>query len=337
MKIFLSLFTVLMLLSCGSTGKQQTPSAEAVDTLAVKAPEFNADSAFYYVERQVSFGPRVPGTPSHKACADYIHRILERNGADTIIEQLAEATAFNSDKLPVRNIMGRYNPGATTRILLVAHYDTRPWADNETDSRHHNTPIPGANDGGSGVGVMLEIARQMGKTRPDIGVDLLFVDAEDYGNSDGWSNQEDTWCLGTQEWVKNMPYGSDTKPRYGIVLDMVGGKGARFHREFSSDRNARSVNDHIWKVAHASGYSDIFVDQLGGGIVDDHIFIHRAGIPCIDIVENNNSRTGSFPPSWHTLGDDMNNIDRRTLKAVGQVVLNTIYNEKCLVLKKVDS
>ncbi|MCM1483633.1 MAG: M28 family peptidase [Muribaculaceae bacterium] len=328
MRIIIAALAAIAIVGCGSSkqGKADDHSAPR-DTMTVTAPKFNADTAYSYVDRQVSFGPRVPGTEGHRVCAEFIKDVLKANGVDTIIEQTAEVEAFNGDKLNILNIMGRFAPEAKERLLIVAHYDTRPWADNETDVSRHRQPILGANDGASGVGVMLELSRALGHVSPGIGVDLLFVDAEDYGDSDGWNSNEDTWCLGTQYWVKNMPYGSDTKPLYGIVLDMVGGTDAVFHREYTSDRVAKGVNDKVWNIAALSGYDHKFINSTGGGIVDDHLFINRAGIPCIDIVECNNPTTGAFPTTWHTLNDDMAHIDRESLQAVGQVVMNVIYNE----------
>ena len=235
---------------------------------------------------------------------------------------------FTDETLPVHNILGRINPGNKDRILFVAHYDTRPWADCEEDPELHSTPIPGANDGGSGVGVMLEMARQLGKTAPGIGVDLLFVDVEDYGQSAGFGNHDDTWCLGTQEWVKNLPYPADALPRYAVILDMVGGLNARFNREYFSDKYAPEIVSKVWDIARRSGYGEIFLQAQGGAIVDDHVVINQAGIPAIDVIESKNLDTRSFPPTWHTLDDNMDNIDPASLKAAGQTMLNLIFSEK---------
>ena len=290
--------------------------------------KFNADSAYSYIKAQVSFGPRVPGTDSHRRCAEYIVGELVRHGVDTIKTQNAIVTAFNSDQLPITNIMGSINPDAKDRVLIAAHYDTRPWADNEVDEKDRNTPIDGANDGASGVGVMLELARLLTDNRPQIGVDLLFVDAEDYGDYSGWGNNEETWCLGTQYWAEHNGYTPANKPRYGIVLDMVGGTNAPFHREFYSNKAAKNVVDKVWSTAANSGYGNFFPNEVGGALIDDHLFIDRAGIPCIDIVECNNTITRSFPPTWHTLRDNMASIDTAPLKAVGQTVLNVVLSEK---------
>lgn len=326
MKFINIILLSLSLLVVACSAKTEEKPTVAPKKVAVESPvEFNADSAYNYVKAQVNFGPRVPGTQGHIRCAQYLVDELKRCGVDTVIEQKTTVTAFNGDKLPINNIMGQVNKDAMSRVLLLAHWDTRPWADAEEDKSKHNTPIPGANDGGSGVGVLLEIARCLQIKRPTIGVDILFVDAEDYGTSFG---AENTWCLGTQYWVNNMPYKQGRVPQYGILLDMVGGIDAKFHREYLSQYLAPSVVDKVWGMASALEYGNVFANQIGGSIVDDHMYINQAGIPCIDIIESQNPQTGSFNPTWHTLDDNMSNIDRKSLKAVGQTVLNVIYNEK---------
>lgn len=302
-------------LGCSCTGGASGRGVhDASAAPALTAAEFSADSAYAYLARQVGFGPRVPGTAPHAACAAWLEAELRRHGADSVIVQ----------RFPgVVNIMGRYNPDARQRILLAAHWDTRPWADAEDDSSLHSKPIDGANDGASGVGVLLEIARQLGSVRPESGVDILFVDAEDSGDS----GDDTSWCVGTQRWAGDTPYGPESPaPAFAIVLDMVGGRGARFHREALSVSQAPSVVDRVWATAAAIGHGDIFVNEPGGALVDDHLFIYRAGIPAIDIVESRNEQTGSFPPTWHTLADNLSNIDRVPLRAAGETVMTLIRN-----------
>lgn len=322
----------LGLLTCAcrqssNAGKSETQN----DTLKYDnaiTPQFNSDSAYAYVKQQVDFGTRVPGSAGHKKCEKYIVDELNRHGADTVILQSAEVTAFNGDSLPITNILAQFNRENNYRVLLAAHYDTRPWADNESSDENRRRPILGANDGASGVGVLLEVARLLAEYTPQIGVDLLFVDAEDYGDASGWDRKDDTWCLGTQYWVGNMPYNQENKPAFGIVLDMVGGLDARFHREYYSNKHARSLVDKVWAAGANAGFADKFINEVGGSLVDDHVFINEAGIPCIDIVECNNAITRSFPPTWHTLNDDMSSIDKRSLLAAGQTVLNVLYGER---------
>lgn len=319
-------FLILLTASCKSAGVKET--AENVKNFN-NPVEFNSDSAYSYVAKQVSFGPRVPGAPAHSACADYI--VSKLNGADSIIIQKCSAKNFKGETLPLTNIMGRFNINAKRRVLLAAHWDTRPWADNDPDKTNHATPIDGANDGASGVGILLELARLFNEKAPAIGVDLLFLDGEDSGCSSSMiEDNDDTWCLGSQYWSANTPYADspESRPAYGILLDMVGGRNAKFYREYASERYASDVNSKVWAVANASGYGNRFINSVRGAVNDDHLHLNNAGIPSIDIIECGNHETGSFPPSWHTLQDNMDNIDQATLKAVGQTVANTIYLEK---------
>lgn len=315
--------------SCGSSARKTETQRDSLVASALLGC-FDRDSAYRYIADQVAFGPRVPGTAAHQACGRYLVDRLRQFGADTVIEQDATVEAFNGDKLPIKNIFARYNSAAVNRVLLVAHWDTRPWANMESSDEQREKPVPGANDGGSGVGVILEIARNLGLKAPDCGVDILFTDAEDYGNSNGFISNDESWCLGTQYWINHMPYNSVNRPSYGILLDMVGGIGARFHREQLSHDRARSATVKIWGEANSLGYEDVFVNEVGGAVVDDHMFLIDAGIPTTDIIENMSDVTGSFPATWHTLDDDMQHISRETLDAVGKTVLNVIYKEKSL-------
>ncbi|MDE6377672.1 MAG: M28 family peptidase [Duncaniella sp.] len=328
---FLSLICVAGVMLSASSCKCSSSSDADVSDATVEIKEqavFDADTAFSYIARQVAMGPRVAGSRANEMCSQMIIEELKRNGADTVTVQAGDVRAYTGEILPIKNVMASYNSSSPKRILLVAHYDTRPWADSDPVEENRIHPIPGANDGGSGVGVLLEIARQLGKHAPGIGVDMLFVDAEDYGQSGGFSNHDNSWALGTQYWVDHIPYAQDSLPSYAILLDMVGGIGAKFHREFFSNRYSPQIVDRVWSIASASGYGDRFVNLNGGSVIDDHVFINKAGIPAIDIIESKHDATGTFSPTWHTMNDDMDNIDRSTLKAVGQTVLNVIYNEK---------
>ncbi len=322
------LLAAVMIVACNSgTAKNETSATSA--TKYIK-PErvFCADSAYEFIRDQVRMGPRIPGSPGSLACRKYIIESLEADSA-VVTVQTGEVLAFNGDRLTICNIMGQFNPGCNNRILLLAHYDTRPWCDNESDPAKAAEPVPGANDGGSGVAVLLEIARQFRINPPkNIGVDMLFVDAEDYGMSEGFSNNDESWCLGTQYWVRHAPYTGENKPRYCIVLDMVGGINARFHREYYSDQIASDVVDKVWSVAERSGFADRFSNSAGGNIIDDHVYVNRIGIPSIDIIESRNSETRSFPSTWHRVTDNLQNIDKSSLNAVGQTVLNVIQLEK---------
>lgn len=320
----------LALAGCaGNKGSEAKASESAATPAAKTAPAVNADSLYAFVGEQVAFGPRVPGTPAAERCAALFESRLKAFGADTVLVQEARVTFHDGTNAPARNILGRFNPDARKRLLLLAHYDSRPWADQDPDPANHSKPIDGANDGASGAAVLLELARLLGSDRPDsLGVDLLFVDAEDSGVSGGYDEDSElSWCLGTQAWVKDMPYTAANRPRFAILLDMVGGRDARFNREYFSDRYARGIVDKIWAAASAAGYADRFPNRAGGSVVDDHLHINAAGIPCVDIIETVNPETGSFNPTWHTMADNLGNIDRETLRIVAQVVANVIYNE----------
>lgn len=310
----------------GARGRDCREGRDQGATL-VEAATFNADSAFAYLKRQVAMGPRVSGTPANEQCRAYIVSELMRHGVDTVMVQTGEVTAYNGDVLPIGNVFARIEPELSDRVLLVAHYDTRPWADSDPDSGNHNQPVLGANDGASGVAVLLEVARVLRDARPAVGVDFLFVDAEDYGQSAGFDLHDETWCLGTQHWLTEMPYAPDALPRYGVLLDMVGGMGAKFHREYFSDRAASSVVDRVWCVAASSGYGDRFVNSRGGAVIDDHVFLNQAGIPTVNIIETKNEQTRSFAPTWHTVNDNIDHIEPASLKAAGQTVVNLLHSE----------
>ncbi|MDE6360765.1 MAG: M28 family peptidase [Muribaculaceae bacterium] len=300
--------------------------SEAVGGVLMAPVAADADSLFGFVETQVGFGPRNPGSEGHAACRRYLAEMLKAYGVDTVTLQQAPVSTWKGERMTAYNILGRINPGAKDRVLLLAHYDTRPWADEDPGEENRATPIDGANDGASGVAVLLETARCLQKARPDsIGVDLLLVDLEDSGRSGG--GDEDSWCLGTQKWVEEMPYTSTDRPMYGVLLDMVGGKDAIFHREHISQTYAKRVVDKIWALANASGHADRFPNSMGGSVIDDHLYVNQAGIPCVDIIESYNPHTGSFNPTWHTTSDNLAAIDRETLRVVTQVVLNLLYRE----------
>ena len=317
------------ILSCNSSHRKSS-DVPAENAVALREFNFfNADSAYNNVSRQVAFGPRVPGTAAHDACRDWLVEELRRFDADTVIVQNGSVVAYNGDVLPISNIIASYAGEENDRILLVAHYDTRPWADKETDSELRAKPIPGANDGGSGVGVLLEIARNLNLRKPPVGVDILLVDAEDYGSNSGFTNSPETWCLGTQYWLKNMvPYNLGNLPRFGILLDMVGGRDARFHIEAFANRYASVPTAKVWNEAKALGLNGIFINQVGGAVTDDHVFLTEAGIPTTNIIECLNPVTSGFPPSWHTHADNMDQIDRASLEAVGRTVMSVLYREK---------
>lgn len=321
--LLMSTFVLFSAFSCGGSNK---PSGES-EEVAVNVPQFDADSAYLYVKNQVDFGPRVPNTKEHVACGDYLAKQLEAFGAK-VTNQYADLIAYDGTLLKARNIIGSYKPETKKRIALFAHWDTRPWADNDPDAKNHHTPILGANDGASGVGALLEIARLVNQQQPELGIDLIFLDAEDYGAPQFYDgvHKEEFWCLGAQYWARN-PHVQGYNARFGILLDMVGGEGSVFMKEGHSERFASDINKKVWKAAKKLGYGKTFMEGDGGLVTDDHLFINRlARIKTIDIVPFDPE--GDFTPTWHTVNDNMDHIDKNTLKAVGQTVLEVIYNEK---------
>lgn len=292
----------------------------------ISVPDFNEDSAYSFVKKQVDFGPRVPNTPEHKKCAKYLENKLKSYGFN-VIRQEFKARTFNGKQLEAINIIGAYNPEHQKRILLFAHWDSRPFADQ--DKKDKTKPILGANDGASGVGILLEVARQIAILKPDLGVDIIFFDAEDYGQPSETmlAQQSDTWCLGSQYWSKN-PHKPNYKAEYGILLDMVGAPNAVFTKENISMQYAADVVNKVWGVANQIGFGNYFINQetyfLG---TDDHQYVNQiAKIPSIDIIQYDSS-TGSFGTYWHTHNDNMDAIDKNTLNAVGTTVLAVVLSE----------
>lgn len=282
---------------------------------------FSADSAYSYVKQQCDMGPRVPGTPAHERCAQWLTASL-RQWCDTVVVQQAPVTTFDGKQLNCKNIVGTFNPQASDRLLVLAHWDCRPWADNDPDPSLRQQPVMGANDAASGTAVILELARLMAQQRPEVGVDLLLVDVEDWGENEN----EDSWALGTQYWANN-PHVAGYRANCGILLDMVGTRGARFTQEYFSKQYAQGVIDMVWKTASQSGFGSYFINQDGGAITDDHVMVNRlAGIPTIDIIDMRLDSDTGFFDGWHTTHDTLDQIDPATLRAVGQTLVNLIYN-----------
>ena len=318
------LLFLFLFLSC--VDKQQTNKQTNFVPTAIDVPKFNVDSAYSYIQKQVDFGPRVPNTIEHEQCANYLARKLERFGANIIVQE-AVVNRYDGVNMNMKNIIGSFNSEAYKRILLCAHWDTRFIADNDTIDVAK--PIMGANDGGSGVGVLLEIARQIQMSPLEIGVDIIFFDVEDQGQPNGAFNKSssDSWCLGSQYWAKN-PHETNYFADYGILLDMVAGENARFTREGVSEKFASRIVDKVWQMGRKVGFSNFFVDEKTPGIIDDHLYINSIiHIPTINIVEYDNSTHNRFNKHHHKHSDNMSIIDKTTLHAVGQTVLGVLYNE----------
>ncbi len=329
-KISLLLLILAVIISACGNGdknvKQQTETPQEV----INIPIFSGDSAYAFVEQQVAFGPRVPGTEAHSGCASWLE-LKMRNFADTVVVQGFRTRAYNGEVLRGKNIISSFNVENKKRVLLCAHWDSRPYADHDPDQGKHEVAIDGANDGASGVGVLIEVARQFSIQHPAIGVDIIFFDIEDYGPPQDAQNYagEDNWGLGSQYWANN-PHKTNYRARYGILLDMVGVKDATFLMEGFSMMYAPSRVKKVWDIAKKLGYEKNFLDKDGSYITDDHYYVNRIiNIPTINIIHlDAESTNGSFFDHWHTVNDNMEFIDKTTLRIVGDVVLNVVYREK---------
>jgi glutaminyl-peptide cyclotransferase len=325
-KIIIWIFVVIIFAGCKTNNQSEQNSTQTTAPTLAKAPDFNADSAYYFVEKQVNYGPRVPQTTAHQQCGDYLVKTLKKYGC-TVIEQNFVVTNYAGKQIKARNIIGSLYPNATKRILLASHWDSRPIADQDKDKP--TGPVDGANDGASGVGVLIELARTLSKAQkaPNVGVDIIFFDVEDGGSSEA-KDPYGGFCLGSQYWAANK-HTPSYSAYYGVLLDMVGAKNATFQYEAYSIQYANDVTKKIWGLAGQLGYHMYFIPQTGGSITDDHVAVNEIGkIPMVDIIHTQvNHSDKTFFGAWHTHQDDMRNIDRNTLKAVGQVLTQLLYQE----------
>ena len=334
--VFVALCSIILLSACKSKQASSSPSVSLVPV----GPVFVADSAFAYCQAQCEFGPRSMNSDAHEKCAQWIVSKFEQFGCK-VTTQDAMLTGYDGTALKSKNIIASYRPssmGVSSQegtegglILLCAHWDSRPWADNDPDEANWHKPVMAANDGASGVAVMLELARLLQQNdSARMTVDFICFDAEDWGVPQ-WSDEAgaDSWALGAQYWAANPAPLNPKDYQFGILLDMVGGQGAKFYREYYSMRYARNVVERVWQAANAAGYGSVFPYKDGGGVTDDHLPVNeKAGIPCIDIINHYpDCEQSSFGPTWHTINDDMQHLDRNTLQAVGQTLVQLIYSE----------
>jgi hypothetical protein len=332
------LFTFLLFFSACKTTKK-APS----DEQAIVKVKFSADSAYLFCQQQCDLGPRTMNSEAHERCVQWIQQKFEQYGYQVQLQK-ADLRGYDGTILKSTNIFASAptpsaspegNPESLPRILICAHWDSRPWADNDPDSANWRKPVLAANDGASGVAVMLELARLLSQhDSAKYVVDFICFDAEDWGIPQ-WEEQSDgdSWALGAQYWAKEysqQPTANGQQPyQYAILLDMVGGQGAKFYQEGYSLQHARPTVDKVWQAAHAAGYGSYFPMQSGGYVTDDHVPLNeKAQIPCIDIINHYpDCPQSSFGPTWHTIHDDMQHIDRNTLEAVGQTLLQLIFSE----------
>ena len=321
---YAGLLARLFVLACNSE-PAPPPAPPAQPKPVVRIPRFSSDSAFVAIEKQLAYGPRVPNTKAHDRCREWLAASFEGYGA-AVIQQGFEAKAYDGTLLRGTNIIAQYAPAASKRIVLAAHWDSRHISDQDAAPENRQKGVPAADDGGSGVAVLLEIGRLLGENPiENLGVDLVLFDAEDYG--DGENNNPTSWCLGSQHWSRN-PHRKGYRAKYGILLDMVGAKNARFTKEEYSRYYAQPIVDKVWRMAQNMGYGNYFVDQDSRAVTDDHFYVNSiAKIPMIDIINRSTETNSGFGHYWHTQQDNIDIIDKRTLRAVGQVMLATIYNE----------
>ncbi len=322
---------ILISVSCkGPVPKEKPSESPASVTSKINIPSFNADSALRYVKIQTDFGARVPGSNAHTACASWLNSKL-LSFTPYVTRQDFKCRVYSGTVFTGENLIASFNPDKKARIMLCSHWDSRPFADHDKDLSRRREPVMGANDGASGVGILLEIARILRDNHPDIGVDIIFFDMEDYGppqDSQSGEHDED-WGLGSQYWSKN-PHIPNYRARFVILLDMVGAKGAKFLREGFSMFYAPDKVNKVWKIAAGLGYGDYFPEENGGYINDDHYFINDIlKVPAIDIIHlDPNSSNGSFYEYWHTTGDTYDRIDKETLRVVGEVLTKVVFMEK---------
>lgn len=332
-KIMIALLIVALIAGAAfnflPSNKAEVSETEEIEKVQPVGPDFNADSAYIYLQEQCNFGPRTMNSTAHDKCEKWIIQKFEQYGCK-VTTQKATLNGYDGTPLRSTNIIASYNPKATTRIMFCAHWDCRPWADNDPDSTNWHKPIIAANDAASGVGVMIELARILKGSGLELGVDFICFDAEDYGTPQWFEGEDpgDTWALGAQYFANNLPEGY--APRYGILLDMVGGVGAKFYREGMSMQYAPAIVKKVWNAARQVGYGSYFPKDDGGMITDDHIPVNQtANIPCIDVIPYYpDCAQSSFGPTWHTIADNMDNIDKNTLKAVGQTMVQVLFTEK---------
>jgi len=326
-KHFIIIISLLLLFSCWR--KKENNDKQVINHVAI--PRFNSDSCFLFVETQIKYGPRIPNSEAHENAGKYLVNKLKRYGAQVNTQEFT-ATTYDGQMISLKNITAGFFPKNQNRILLLAHWDTRPFSDK--DPVYPKKKFEGANDGASGVAVLLEIARLLSiSPPPNVGIDIIFFDGEDWGEPMNSTNTtppansglESWWCLGSQYWVKQSKKNS---AQYGILLDMVGANGSHFFKEGISLKYANSLVERIWGTASRLGYSNVFVNQPQAEILDDHVFVNEiAQIPTVDIVHYD-PVVGYFGDYHHSQKDNLSLISKETLGIVGTVLVTFIYEEK---------
>jgi len=299
-EFFLFLIVFLMCAACNEKSS------------AINSPPFDGAHAFEMLKQQCAFGPRTPGTAAHDSCLDFLESQLEQAAANVVRQIFSHTIDKTRQEVVLTNLIVSFNLDAVDRVLLCAHWDSRPWADQDANPANHDKPIVGANDGASGVAVLLEIARVLHATPPPIGVDIVLFDGEDLGTA----GSSETFAAGSRYFAsqKDARY----NPRYGILLDMVGDRNLNLYKEGNSVRYAADVVNRVWSLAQRLGISEFMFEQRYE-VADDHVPLLNVGIPCIDLIDFDY-------PHWHTLADTPDKCSPESLEKIGRVVLAAIYN-----------
>ena len=314
-----------MCLYCNKDKKQPEPEQKKFNFVPKPVPQFNGDRAWGYLVDQVNFGPRNPNSAPHDACLQYLKSRLQECTQNVSLQNFTRV-GYNNELLKMTNLIASFEPQIGTRILLVAHWDSRPRADNEKDLKKQGQPILGANDGASGVAVLLELAKIMKDNPPPIGIDILLVDGEDYGKEHDLEN----YFLGARYFIETKS--SNYMPVYGILLDLVGDKNLSIPKEANSMNYVPALVNHIWNIAKELNITT-FKQEAGGGISDDHDILSKGGIPCIDIIDQELVGNSSDNPNrnyWHTTRDTPERCSKESLKTVGDVLLTFIFQKPLL-------
>ena len=278
---------------------------------------FEGPAAYAHARAQLAFGPRVPGTDAHRRAGEWIVAQMRRT-ADTVIVQSWTHVTARGDTLPLRNVLARFRPDAAERVLYLTHWDSRPTSDEATDARQRALPVPGANDGAAGVGLLVALGEALKAAPPAVGVDLLFVDGEDYG--DFAANQD--VLLGSTYFADHLP-APGYQPLYGVLWDMIGDRDLRIPQELNSARAAPEVVQRVWGVADELGYGSVFVPETGEAVIDDHLPLIKKGLRVIDVIDlDYTSATGEN--YHHTPNDTLDKISAESLQIVGDVALRLI-------------